>query len=97
MSLLCDTFSIGVLQVTVYTFEKIGDTLPKHNHTEATAHITICARGKVRMITPIETRVLSAGQAVDTPAGTEHEFTAEEDDSRIFNIVKNPNGSNPSS
>jgi quercetin dioxygenase-like cupin family protein len=82
--------NLGSLRGAMYDFEKVGDTLPKHNHNEDTAHITIVARGKIKAYSHDWEMEAMAGQLLDFPAGQPHEFMALEDNTRIFNIIKNP-------
>jgi quercetin dioxygenase-like cupin family protein len=82
--------NIGKISGLVYDFEKAGDILPKHNHTEETAHITIVARGRLKAYSHDWEVILETGQCADFPAGQPHEFLALEDNTRIYNILKNP-------
>jgi quercetin dioxygenase-like cupin family protein len=82
--------NIGSLRGIMYDFEKAGDILPKHNHAEETAHITIVARGKLKAYSHDWELEAVAGQLLDFPAGQPHELLALEDNTRIFNIIKNP-------
>lgn len=79
---------VGDLRGSMYTFEKAGDILPKHNHTENDVHITIVARGRVRAYSHDWSLEASAGQMLNFRAGEPHEIAALEDDTRIFNIGK---------
>jgi quercetin dioxygenase-like cupin family protein len=88
MSLLSTNFSAGKLSGAVYTFEKAGDKLPMHTHTNGTAHITIVARGKIKAHGNEWEAEYSAGAVIDFPTEQSHEFIALEDDSRIVNITK---------
>ena len=87
--------NIGALRGIMYDFEKAGDTLPKHNHTEETAHITIVARGRLKAYSHDWELEAVAGQLLDFRAGEPHELMALEDNTRIFNIIKNPDLSAP--
>ena len=90
MSLRIDALATGRLVGTVYTFENVGDTLPMHRHTDADVHITIVARGVVKVHGPeIGETLYSAGAVMDWQPGVDHEFVAVESNSRIVNIVKN--------
>jgi len=80
----------GVLKMNAYDFGKAGDILPKHNHNEDTAHITIVARGKIKAYSHDWEQEASAGQLLDFPAGQPHEIMGLEDNTRIFNIIKSP-------
>jgi quercetin dioxygenase-like cupin family protein len=82
--------NIGALRGIMYDFEKSGDVLPKHNHTEETAHITIVARGRLKAYAHDWELEAIAGQLLNFRAGEPHELMALEDNTRIFNIVKNP-------
>jgi len=79
---------LGDLQGMMYTFEKAGDILPKHNHTENDVHITIVARGKLKVFSENWDIEVVAGQLIDFKPNEFHEFIALEDNTRIFNIVK---------
>jgi quercetin dioxygenase-like cupin family protein len=82
--------NLGSLQGAMYDFEKAGDILPKHNHTEDNVHITIVAKGKLKAYSHDWEMEATAGQLLDFPAGQPHELMAMEDNTRIFNIIKNP-------
>lgn len=93
MSLLNTPLAVGDLRGTVYTFEKVGDTLPMHTHTDRDVHVTIVARGRVRISGPvIGDGIFSAGAVVDNDAPLTHEIVALEDDSRVVNIIKKYSG-----
>lgn len=80
--------NLGDLQGAIYDFERSGDILPKHNHDETTAHITIVARGKIKAYSHDWSIEALTGQILDFKAGEPHEFMALEDNTRIINIVK---------
>jgi quercetin dioxygenase-like cupin family protein len=82
--------NLGALRGIMYDFEKSGDVLPKHNHTEETAHITIVARGRLKAYSHDWELEATAGQLLNFRAGEPHELMALEDNTRIFNIIKNP-------
>ena len=82
--------NLGFLRGIMYDFEKAGDILPKHNHTEENVHITIVAKGKLKAYSHDWEMEATAGQLLDFPAGQPHELMAMEDNTRIFNIVKSP-------
>ena len=88
MLLVNELKSLGDIKGAMYDFEKSGDILPKHNHDEKTAHITIVARGRLKAYSHDWEKEIFAGQIVDFPSGEPHEFMALEDNTRIFNIVK---------
>jgi len=88
MSLLSSPLSAGRLSGTVYTFEKAGDVLAMHTHDEESVHITIVARGKIKVSGNGWEMEKSAGAVIDFPPNQAHEFVALEDNSRIVNIQK---------
>ncbi len=81
--------TFGKLQIAIYDFPNAGDILPRHTHTNETAHITIVAKGKIRVTAGNWTQDVECGKVLDLPANQEHEFIAIENESRIVNIVKN--------
>ena len=83
---------LGNLAGSVYDFEQAGDILPKHNHTEENAHITIVARGKIKAYSHDWEIEGVAGQIMDFRSGEPHEIMALEDNTRIVNIVKKYGG-----
>ena len=82
----------GDLRGTIYDFQKAGDILPKHNHTENDVHITVVARGKLKAYSHDWELEATAGQVLNFRAGEPHELMALEDDTRIVNIVKKMGG-----
>jgi quercetin dioxygenase-like cupin family protein len=80
--------NMGDLRGTMYTFEKAGDILPKHNHDVHDVHITIVARGRVKVYSHDWELVAVAGQMLNFRPEEPHEFMALEDDTRIFNLTK---------
>jgi quercetin dioxygenase-like cupin family protein len=82
--------NLGSLRGAMYDFEKAGDILPKHNHTEDNVHITIVARGRIKAYSHDWEMEATAGQLLDFPAGQPHEIMGLEDNTRIFNIIKSP-------
>lgn len=78
----------GDIVGVIFDFEKAGDVLPKHNHTEDNVHITIVARGKLKAYSHDWELEASAGQILDFRPNEPHELTALEDNTRIINIVK---------
>lgn len=88
MSLLTNPLNAGRLSGTVYTFQKAGDVLPMHTHTEGNAHITIVARGKIKAHGNEWEAEYGAGAVVDFPSNQSHEFIALEDNTRVVNINK---------
>jgi quercetin dioxygenase-like cupin family protein len=80
--------NLGDLKGGIYDFEKAGDILPKHNHTEDNVHITIVARGKVKVYSHDWSMEATPGQLLDFRPNEPHELMALEDNTRIFNIVK---------
>jgi len=88
VSLLNTPLNTGKLFGIVYTFEKVGDKLPMHTHTDGNAHITVVARGKIKAHGNEWEAEYSAGAVIDFPSDQSHEFVALEDNSRIVNITK---------
>jgi quercetin dioxygenase-like cupin family protein len=84
--------NLGDIKGTIYDFEKAGDVLPKHNHTEDNVHITIVARGKIKAYSHDWSIEATAGQLLDFRPNEPHELMAIEDNTRIFNIVKKFDG-----
>jgi quercetin dioxygenase-like cupin family protein len=80
--------NMGDIHGGMYDFEKAGDILPKHIHTENNVHITIVARGKIKAYSHDWEKEAIAGQVMDFRPGEPHEIMALEDNTRIFNIVK---------
>lgn len=83
--------NLGDIKGSMYDFEKSGDILSKHNHTKDTTHITIIARGKIRVYSYDWSIEAIAGQMLDFRPNEPHEFMALEDNTRIFNIIKKYN------
>jgi hypothetical protein len=99
MSLQQADLRVGNLRGTIYTFEKAGDMLAWHVHGQSGAHITIVARGSMRMetghdngngYTTGQSYELAEGHCIDTGIDVYHQFTALVDNSRIYNIIKEP-------
>jgi quercetin dioxygenase-like cupin family protein len=88
MTLRKTSFVVKNILGGIYTFEKAGDVLFMHNHTEATAHISVVVCGKIKVQGEGWEREHSANDVIDFPADQPHEFTALEDDTRIVNIQK---------
>jgi quercetin dioxygenase-like cupin family protein len=82
----------GVISGVMYDFEKAGDILPKHVHTELDAHITIVARGKLKIYSHDWEIIAVPGQLLDFTPNQPHEFMALEDNTRIFNLLKKDGG-----
>lgn len=78
----------GDIRGAMYTFEKAGDVLEKHVHTEDDVHITIVARGRIKAYSHDWEIEASAGQLLDFRPGEPHEIIAIEDNTRIFNLIK---------
>lgn len=83
---------LGDIHGVIYDFEKAGDVLPKHNHSENDVHITIVARGKLKAYSHDWELEAVAGQLLDFRPNEPHELMALEDNTRIFNIVKKFDG-----
>lgn len=83
---------LGDIKGTMYDFDHAGDILQKHVHDELSVHITIVARGKIKAYSHDWEQIVPAGGLIDFRVGEPHELMALEDNTRIFNILKNSNG-----
>ena len=83
---------LGDLRGVIYDFEKAGDILSKHVHTEDNNHITIVGRGRIKVYSHDWEIEGKPGQLLDFNPGEPHEFMALEDNTRIFNILKKHEG-----
>jgi len=83
---------LGDIRGTMYDFEKVGDIVAKHTHTEEDVHITIVARGKVKAYSHDWEKEAIAGQVLDFRVGEPHEIMGLEEGTRIFNILKKAGG-----
>lgn len=84
--------SLGDIKGSIYDFEKVGDILQKHVHTEENVHITIVARGKIKAYSHDWEIEAGPGKVLDFRVGEPHEIMALEDNTRIFNIIKKYGG-----
>jgi len=84
--------NVGDLRGSIYDFEKAGDILPKHVHTEENIHITIVARGSIKAYSHDWEKEGSAGQILNFKPNEPHEIMALEDNTRIVNIQKKMGG-----
>jgi len=82
------TFALGKLNGTVYDFENVGDELERHNHGESDVHISIVARGKLKIFGDGWEQEASAGRVLDWDVGVYHGFIALEPNTRLVNIIK---------
>lgn len=87
--LLHKAVKAGDLILQVYDFENAGDILPKHSHASEDVHITIVARGTIRVYSHDWDKEATTGQILDFRPNEPHEFVALEDNTRIINIPKN--------
>ena len=90
--LLSKPLSTGDLNGTIFDFEKAGDILPKHIHTENDVHITIVCTGKIKAYSHDWEVEAVPGKIVDFRIGEPHEIMALEDNTRIVNILKKSGG-----
>jgi quercetin dioxygenase-like cupin family protein len=90
MSLPASTpLKIGDVAGVLMIFEKANDVLPMHSHGDSDVHFTAVIKGSFECCGPsFPAETYRSGAIVDWAAGTEHEFKALEDDSRLLNIVK---------
>lgn len=84
--------NVGDLRGSIYDFEKAGDILPKHSHTEDNIHITIVARGRIKAYSHDWEQEGTAGQIFNFRPEEPHELMALEDNTRIVNIQKKMGG-----
>ena len=84
--------NVGDLRGSIYDFEKSGDILPKHVHTEDNVHITIVARGRIKASSHDWEKEGSTGQVFNFRHDEPHEIMALEDNTRIVNIQKKMGG-----
>lgn len=82
---------LGDLSGTIYEFQKSGDELPGHAHTEENSHITIVTRGKIIAIGDSWDMQGTPGTILDFKPNIYHRIVALEDDTRIVNILKKAN------
>ena len=86
--------NVDSIRGIVFDFPEVGDVLPMQTHDETNVHITICARGRLRVFSNQFELEISAGEVWDWEDGVWHGFEALEPNSRIVNIIKaysNPN------
>jgi quercetin dioxygenase-like cupin family protein len=76
----------GDLEVTIYDFEHEGDTLSSHAHDPKTTHITICARGEVKVVTPEWEKRMKEGNIIEFHPYQRHAIVALTDGCRIINV-----------
>jgi quercetin dioxygenase-like cupin family protein len=88
MSLLTKDLSAGSINGVIYDFEKTGDLLPMHTHDENSVHITIVARGSIKVSGHGWERIAKSGAILDFKPHQPHEFIALEDNTRLVNITK---------
>jgi quercetin dioxygenase-like cupin family protein len=88
MSLHDRPLAIGKLTGTIYDFDEAGDELPRHVHGEHDIHITIVARGSVKISGDGWETVANTGAVLDWDVGVYHGFVALEPNTRLVNIVK---------
>ena len=81
-------FALGKLSGAVYNFENVGDELERHNHGPSDVHISIVARGKLKIVGDGWEKEASAGAVLDWDVGVFHAFFALEPNTRLVNIIK---------
>lgn len=92
---MSNMFSVGDLCGTMYDLTDVGDCVQKHSHTHNDDHITIVARGSLKVITSNVNQEYKAGSIIDFIDADPHELIATEENTRIFNIVKKAGGLHP--
>jgi len=80
--------NVDSIRGIIFDFPEVGDVLPMHTHDDTNVHITICARGKLRVFSNQFELEISAGEVWDWEPGVWHGFEALEPNSRIVNIIK---------
>ena len=85
----------GDIRGARYDFEKAGDVLKKHVHTEDNVHITIVATGRIKAYSHDWEMEAGPGDLLNFRPNEPHEFMALEDGTRIFNIIKKLGGTQP--
>ena len=92
MCIIVNEINTGDIRGHVYIFEKTGDMIPMHNHDKNSVHISIIAKGSLRLLgykkQPVE---YTCGTMLDFSDIEMHELRALEDDTRMFNILKYKN------
>jgi quercetin dioxygenase-like cupin family protein len=84
--------NLGDLRVGRFDFERAGDVLPKHVHSEDDTHITIVARGRIKAYSHDWEIEGGPGDLINFRPHEPHEVVALEDNTRIFNILKKMGG-----
>ena len=87
--------NLGDLRIARFDFEKAGDVLKKHVHTEDNVHITIVAKGRIKAYSHDWEIEGGPGDLLNFRPHEPHEFMALEDGTRIFNVVKKLGGVPP--
>ena len=88
-------FSAGDLCGTMYNMSEAGDAVQKHAHGEKDNHITIVAKGRLKVVTDSGEAEYAAGSIIDFVVGEGHELIALDPNTRIFNIIKQAGGLAP--
>ena len=88
MSLVNKLFEVGNLKGSIYDFENVGDILPNHVHDENTSHITIVAKGSIKVTGDGWEQIWECGRVAELKAFQSHQFEAIEPNSRVVNIQK---------
>jgi quercetin dioxygenase-like cupin family protein len=87
--------NLGDLRIARFDFEKAGDVLPMHTHSEDNVHITLVATGRVRAYGNTWSVEAGPGDLINFRPYEPHEIAALEDNTRIFNVVKKLGGVPP--
>jgi quercetin dioxygenase-like cupin family protein len=85
----------GDLIISKYTYEKIGDKVAAHVHSENDAHIIVVSRGQIELrifeddsLKDYESHILDEGDDADIPAGIWHEIIAKKNNSKSHHILR---------
>ena len=87
--------NLGDLRIVRFDFEKAGDVLKKHVHTEDNVHITIVAKGRIKAYSHDWEIEGGPGDLLNFRPNEPHEFMALEDGTRTFTIIKKLGGVQP--
>jgi len=88
MSLRSKQFEVENIKGVIYDFENVGDILPNHVHDDSTAHVTIVARGSIKVTGDGWQQTWEAGRVAEIKSFQSHEFEALENNTRVVNIIK---------
>lgn len=82
------TVVFGDLVVEFFDMEEVGSGLNKHVHGEDYCHISVVARGSIKVFSHDWEKIVKQGQVVDFKIGQPHGMVALEENTRVINIRK---------